>query len=919
MFDVFKYPYCASGHQYALDITAGKIPASIYTIGTCLRYLRDIKRSYDDFDCPFFFDPERAERYLRLVQKFEHVSGQWETSNIVYMPWQNFIWMNVKGFIRKDTNMVRFRTIHVEVARGNAKAHPLDQVVPTPEGFKKWGDIEVGSKLYARDGSICTVIHKNDITRQKVYKVKFSDGSEIECSNLHEWIVSNKADRVREKRHLKNPPKRKDSKQNYERVEETINLMKNLKTKASKEETNYSIKLCQPIEGSKKNNTGLNPYFLGYWYGNGNRTDSRLSCSTEDASNLCEYLNSQGLETYIPPYSIKNGGCLIYVKGARNLIRKLGLVEGKEKLFLEEIFLWSIEERLEVLRGLLDSGGYCSKEGFAYFSNPTSSLVQGAYRLLCSLGYKATVLQKEIPETNNFKPTKPHFAVSFFPHSATRVFNLKRKYERQKGVSLKYSNQRYIVDVVETETYKEMFCVEVDSIDHSYLIGDSYIPTHNSTQASQCVLYDLCLDSPKGNHIYCAATRKEQARLVLDASRAMAKDNKSFLKSTGVNVLAHQIVHEPSNSYVRAISAEAQGLDGKIGKLIVADELHAMRRDTFEVLDSGQSKRRDSQLLCITTAGYDTTGVGYSQSSYAKKICLNETHDDTFFALVYTIDEGDDPFDPKVWVKANPGFGVIVDPVNFEAKAKKAKENPADLNGFLIKHLNVWTNSSAPFFDVRKWDLCYDPDFNIEDYYGSKCWAALDLASKIDLTSMVFIFKKDEKYVIWDRSYVPKQTIEESRIEGYREWEQKGFLISTPGEAINLVKIQDEFKDFSKKFRILGAMYDPWNATEFASRMSMDRIEMLEFKMTTANLSEPMKKLDALIREGKIIHNGSPLLRWCLGNVVAKRDHNDNVFPRKEHKDNKIDPIVAMIMAMAGWIQEEEKPSVYTQRDMRFL
>jgi phage terminase large subunit-like protein len=101
--------------------------------------------------------------------------------------------------------------------------------------------------------------------------------------------------------------------------------------------------------------------------------------------------------------------------------------------------------------------------------------------------------------------------------------------------------------------------------------------------------------------------------------------------------------------------------------------------------------------------------------------------------------------------------------------------------------------------------------------------------------------------------------------------------------------------------------------------MAADRIEMVEFRMSTGNLSEPMKKLDALIREGKIVHNGSPLVRWCLGNVVAKHDANDNVFPRKEHVDNKIDPIVAIIMALAGWVNEEEKGSVYETRSIRFL
>jgi len=560
-FNKKTHPNCHEGFEYALGVINKNITACIYNIKSCERFISDYQRSIDDFDCPFYFDVDKAEKYLKLVQRFEHVEGHWPNKFIVYEPWQKFIFMNLKGFMRKDTGMIRFRTGHIEISRGNSK----------------------------------------------------------------------------------------------------------------------------------------------------------------------------------------------------------------------------------------------------------------------------------------------------------------------------------------------------------------------STMASQAALYDMCLDNPNGNHVYCAATKREQARIVLDSARAMANKNSDFTKKVGVSVMAHHIEHSKSNSYVKSVSSDSSSLDGLKGKLIICDELHAMKRETFETLDSGQSKRRDSLLLCITTAGYDTSGVGHSQSAYAKKVVMGDIKDETFFSIIFTIDEGDDYFDESSWKKANPGFGTIVDPVNFEAKALKAKENPADLNGFLIKHLNVWTNSSSPFFDLAKWDACADPTIKIEQFIGKKVYVGIDLASKIDLTSFVYIFKEGEKYYIFDRSFIPAGTIENSNNDFYREWVDKGHLIATNGEAINYPKLQEEFLTNSKQYRIAEAMFDPWNATEFATRMSMDRVEMVEFKMNTSNLSEPMKKLDALIREGNIVHSGSPLLRWCLGNVVAKMDHNDNVFPRKEHENNKIDPIVAMIMGIAGWISEDSSTSIYEDRGIRFL
>ena len=113
-------------------------------------------------------------------------------------------------------------------------------------------------------------------------------------------------------------------------------------------------------------------------------------------------------------------------------------------------------------------------------------------------------------------------------------------------------------------------------------------------------------------------------------------------------------------------------------------------------------------------------------------------------------------------------------------------------------------------------------------------------------------------------------------------------------------------------------MYDPWNATETAQKVA-EKIEMVKVPMNTANLSEPLKRFDAAIRDGKLRHNGSKLLRWCIGNVVAKEDHNGNVFPRKSHEKLKIDPVVALVLAFVGWVASDEETSVYQERGLRIL
>lgn len=452
-----------------------------------------------------------------------------------------------------------------------------------------------------------------------------------------------------------------------------------------------------------------------------------------------------------------------------------------------------------------------------------------------------------------------------------------------------------------------------------YRVAHLEFPRGNgkSLLASQVALFFLALDNPKGNEISCFATKKDQARIVLDSARAMAKKNQSYRAATGVKVLAHTILHEASNSKIRAMSADNKSLDGLNDILSIMDELHAMGRNLFDVVSSGMSKRKDSLMLCITTAGFDIDSVGYSQSTYAKRVATEEVEDDQFFSLVYTVDEGDDIFSEEAWKKANPNYDVSVDALTFEAKAKKAQEVASDLPNFKVKHLNMWLSEFSSFYDTQKWQLCADENLKMEDFKGEKCIVGIDLSSKIDLTSFGFIFKRDDIFYLFDRSYIPEQTVKDVSNVLYDSCISSGHLIQTPGEAIHYPNIEADFLKFNKDYKILECLYDPWNATAFSQKMTENRINMVEFRFTTANLSEPTKHLDALIRQGKIRHNGSPLLKWCLGNVVCKYDAADNVFPRKTHEKFKIDPVISLIMALASWMQKEQQSSIYNTRGIR--
>lgn len=436
-----------------------------------------------------------------------------------------------------------------------------------------------------------------------------------------------------------------------------------------------------------------------------------------------------------------------------------------------------------------------------------------------------------------------------------------------------------------------------------------------STMASQCALYFIGLEPDRsGEQLAVVATKRDQANIILKAAQAMANKSKKYLKATGVEVLAHKIIHRESNSEMVALSSDSKSLDGLNLRVAFCDELHQIPRALFEVIVSGQKKRRDSLTICCTTAGFNNDGIGYSQSQYAKKISLGEVDDESFFSAVYTIDDGDDIFSPITWAKANPNHGFSVDPVAIASAAEKVKVSPSDKANFLVKSLNVWLSEANAFFDTTKWDLCKDESIRIENFLEQKCYMAVDLASKVDLTALIKVFRKDGKYYIFQKAFLPEETSSREHSTLYDNASAKGELIITPGEAINYEKLQEYVLQDVKKFQTLAVNFDPWSGTQFAQNLLKERVNMVEFRMTTANLSEPMKFLDALIRQGKVVHDGGELLRWCMSNVVCKVDQNDNVFPRKSSDRLKIDLAVALIMAIASWIQEKEDVSVYETR-----
>lgn len=433
------------------------------------------------------------------------------------------------------------------------------------------------------------------------------------------------------------------------------------------------------------------------------------------------------------------------------------------------------------------------------------------------------------------------------------------------------------------------------------------VPRKNakSTLTSGNAIYMLAADGEEGAEVYSAATTGDQARIVFDAAKAMLRKEPRIAGQFGIGVGEHAIWVRSSSSTFRPLNAEASTQDGLNLHFGSVDELHAHKtRHLWDVLETATGSRNQPLLWAITTAGSDRSGICYEQRDYVTKVLQRVVEDDAYFGIIYTIDEDDDWTDEATWAKANPNLGVSVSIDDLRGKCRKAMSTPSAVGNFLTKHLNVWVNADSAWMDMRAWDACADPTLAIEAFAGCEDFEGLDLASKVDLNSHLRLFerKSDGKICVFDTHWLPERAIEESRNSQYAGWQRRGLLRVTDGEVIDMDAIEAEILDGCSRYAVQAVGYDPHQATQLVGHMLDKAVPMVEVRPTVLNFSEPMKTLEAWVLEGKLVHNGSPILTWMVSNVVCHRDQKDNIYPRKERPENKIDGVVALLIAVNRYL-----------------
>jgi len=487
--------------------------------------------------------------------------------------------------------------------------------------------------------------------------------------------------------------------------------------------------------------------------------------------------------------------------------------------------------------------------------------------------------------------------------------------------------------------------------DHLRRFRSTYeeVPRKNakSTKLAGIGLYMLVADGEFGAEIYSVATTRDQAHMVFDVAQQMARIDGEFRSRFGVEPLTRSLVVRDSASKFLPLAAEGSTLDGLNSSCVLDDELHAHKtRHVHDVMDSSMGARAQPLHCKITTAGSNRAGICYDQRIYLTKILTSvlKRHDglgykvvgdceddETYWGIIYTIDDGDDPMDEATWRKANPNYGISVDVDDLRRMAAMAKVQSAALTEFLTKRLCVWVNADAAWMNMLTWDACADRNLKEEDFSGAPCIVALDAAFKKDLFAKVKIFVRGEHVYAFCRCYMPAALLERRGWEQIADWARQGRIVTTPGEVLDIEAVREDLigteacrkrgvADHRLRGNVAGDAvrhevkeigFDPAQLTQFAGEMIEDGLTMVEIRPNVLNFSPAMKQLDELVTGKKFHHDGDPVLAWAISNVVCHWDKKDNIYPNKESVDRKIDPALALIMALSRLMAIQDPTNDY--------
>ncbi|MDR1464724.1 MAG: terminase large subunit [Oscillospiraceae bacterium] len=446
-----------------------------------------------------------------------------------------------------------------------------------------------------------------------------------------------------------------------------------------------------------------------------------------------------------------------------------------------------------------------------------------------------------------------------------------------------------------------------------------------SELAAAVALLLTCADHEPRAEVYSCASDRGQASIVFDVAADMVDQCRELRRLIRPVLSQKKLIYKPLNSFYQVLSAEAYSKHGFNVHGVIFDELHALPdRKFFDVMTTGSGFSRTQPLyFIITTAGVDKTSVCWLQHQKAQAILDGRRSDPSFYPTIYAMPEEADWQDEANWRACNPSMGVTCQIDDYRTDYRNALTDPVLENQFKQLYLNVWVNNAVRWMPSADWRKCAFPVVP-QRLEKRVCYGGLDLSSTTDLTAFVLVFPpKDpedeaDKYQILPFFWIPEEQMQK-RIKRdhvrYDEWVRDGFLMTTPGNAVDYTFIEHFIVELHKKYNIKEFAFDPWNSGMLVQKLENEGMKAFEFGQGYKSMSPATKNLERLILTQRIAHGGNPVLEWMMGNVYVEHDAAANIKPNKDKSSEKIDGVVALVMALdRALVHQTRKKSVYETR-----
>ncbi len=813
----------------------------------------------------------------------------------------------------------RFKRALLLIARKNTKALALDTRVPTPDGDRVIKDIKPGDHVFDEKGKPVLVTGVSEIFHDRpCYEITFEDGEKIICDENHKWTVQTKGSR---RRYGRVPKTNRKSNSKYILdsegcitlyTHEMISDYMRRRADGKGMEYKYRVPVPAPLYYPKKEL--FDPYVLGLWLGDGDKNDNRLAVGYDDLDTLLEQLN----RNHMPVSSVKmyGGKCEVRLgikrdkkNNVRESLRELGV--WKDKHIPEQYFTASIDQRLELLRGLMDTDGACSKNGQCSFAQKSKRMVDDVSKLLSSLGIKHTITKKMV--VCNGKKCYAYW-IQFFVSKSFSCFRYPRKHERLKDHLAPRMSYKTIVSVRRVEN-RDTKCITVDNPRGLFVCGKRNTVTHNSETTSALAEAELICGNP-GSDIVASSNDDAQASIVYDAIDTMRLLIDPDSKDTKRN--QRYILNRHTNTKVFKLSDRTRNKEGRNIDFGILDEAHEMKDAVIaKSIEQSQSLKDNPKFVIITTEGFIREGFLDEELGKARAVIAREDPEnpaaERYLPWLYTQDSESEVWngtrENRLWMKSNPTLGKIKKWEYMEEQVALARESKADRIFVLSKDFNLKQNGVESWLNYE--DYTYPAVYDLADFSGAFCIGAVDLAETTDLcAAKVLLMRSGDpvKYVI-SHYFIPERKLTEDDDSAagaqYKEWLKAGLLTTSEGNDVDLAIVADWFYRLYDLHRIRTwkCGYDQRFAKDWITRMDYygwtkqggDEADLIMINQNAATLSNAIKLCENDFRHQLINYNENPIDAWCLKNsgIEIKSATGDCLIVKQEpHK--KIDGAVCL-------------------------